>query len=516
MTLTTLRSASVLRALVAILAAIVVLSFPDFLGRLIFVLIGLAALAVGVIDVKNWWTSRRYFDLLIGLVMVLVGVSVLFGGSEIHLLLEYIVAGIIVIRSFALMLRARRAYKATGDDPFWAIASAVIGLTVVAALVLSPEAILHFVVVGIAVSWILGGVIVLLNDLGEDEDENTPYDVIGVIRQKSMPAGLRQQVSDAIFEGWDSRDGTLQFAALMSFATAIATFGVKADSTAVVIGAMLIAPLMSPIMALSASILMGLPKRALYSGRRVALGVVIGVGGSFLMALISPEFVPITANSQVLSRVSPTMLDMLIALAAGAAGGYAMTHPKVGNSLPGVAIAVALAPPLAVVGVSFQAGEFGFALGAFLLFLTNLVGIVVASGVTYILSGYSPWTRLERSGTQGRKSLVLVGLATVLVAFPLALIGDDILDQLTATTGAEEAVDDWLGEGTEFSLAQVQVSGESVEVVIVGPGDPPDPDDLAEEMAAALKRNVVVELRVIPETTHIATGQRPQSGRGAP
>ena len=516
MTLTTLKSPSVLRGLVAIVAAIVVLSFPDFLGRLIFLLIGIAALTVGAIDIRGWWTSRRYFDLLLGLVLIVVGVTVLFGGSEVHRLLENMVAGIIAIRSIALMLRARRAYKTSGDDPFWAVASAVIGLTVAATLILIPETILHLVVVGIAVSWILGGIIVLLNDLSEDEDENTPYDVVGVIRQKSMPAELRRQVSSAIFDGWDSSEGTLQFAALMSFATAIATFGVEADSTAVVIGAMLIAPLMSPIMALSASILMGLPKRALYSGRRVALGVVIGVGGSFVMALISPEFVPITSNSQVLSRVSPTMLDMLIALAAGAAGGYAMTHPKVGNSLPGVAIAVALAPPLAVVGVSLQAGEFSFAIGALLLFLTNLVGIVVASGVTYILSGYSPWTRLEQSGEQGRKSLVLVGLAAVLVTFPLALIGDDILDELTVSADAEGAVADWLGEETEFSVAQVQVSGSNVDVVIVGPGEPPNPNDLATDMAAALDRSVVVELQVIPETTHTASANRPQSGRGAP
>jgi len=317
-----------------------------------------------------------------------------------------------------------------------------------------------------------------------------------------MPANLRRQVSNAIFDGWDSREGTLQFTALMSFATAIATFGVVADSTAVVIGAMLIAPLMSPIMALSASILMGLPKRALLSGWRVGLGVAIGVGGSFFMALISPQFVPLTSNSQVLSRVSPTMLDMLIALAAGAAGGYAMTHPKVGNSLPGVAIAVALAPPLAVVGVSLEGGEVAFALGAFLLFLTNLVGIVVASGITYILSGYSPWNRLERSGEQGRKSVVLVVLAVILVAFPLAIIGDDILDDVTASSDAEAAVDSWLGDGTEFSVPQIQISGSDVDVVIVGPGEPPDPNDLATELAEALERDVVVELRVIPETTH--------------
>ena len=105
----------------------------------------------------------------------------------------------------------------------------------------------------------------------------------------------------------------------MAFSTAIATFGINADSTAVVIGAMLIAPLMIPIMATSASLLMGWTVRATRSLFLVAGGVAIAVAGSWILSRYFPVL-EVTTNSQILSRVSPTTVDLMIALAAGAAG----------------------------------------------------------------------------------------------------------------------------------------------------------------------------------------------------
>lgn len=509
MDLSALRSPPVVRGLLSLLAAILALAFPDLLGELLFILIGVAAVVLGVLDIREWRKHRVLSQLVVGLTLVAAGTAVLVGGDLVHRVLEWVVAGALALRSVWLVVRSRREQKDTGTDPFWGYATSALMLTLAVALLLIPHTVIHWVVVGIAIAWILGGTIVLINAVGSARrGEDVPYDVVGVIRQKSMAADQRSQVTDAIFEGWDSTEGTLRFSALMSFATAIATLGIKADSTAVVIGAMLIAPLMGPIMALSASILMGWPKRALYSGWRVALGVVIGVGGSYLMALVSPEFVAITSNSEVLGRVSPTLLDLLVALAAGAAGGYAMTHPEVGTSLPGVAIAVALAPPLAVVGVSLHATEFGFSAGAFLLFLTNLVGIVVASGFTFVISGYSPWTNLERSGEQARKSLILVGLAMALVAFPLAMTGEEILDHLTAKSTAEDSVGLWLGAEPEFTVSQLTLSGVDVDIVLVGPGVPPDVEELARDLSRRLDRDITVDLRVIPESLYSATVRR--------
>lgn len=497
---TAARSPAIQRGAVAILAALAVLIWPDLFGSLLLFLVGAVAVAVAVVELIGWRTTRDSGQLFQGLVLLGAGLAILLAGDRLTRLLELAVAGVIAARAARSIYSAYRSWKLSGDDPFWASARGVLAFALAGAIAFVPETLLKLGIVVVAIAWIVGGVVVLINTIGEEsEDGEIPADLVGVLKSKSMAADLRSRVTDTIFEGWDSHEGTIRFAALMSFATAIATFGIKADSTAVVIGAMLIAPLMSPIMALSASILMGWPKRAGLSAWRVALGVAIGVGGSFLMSLISPEFVEIGANSQILSRVAPTILDLLVALAAGAAGGYAVTHPQVSNSLPGVAIAVALAPPLAVVGVSLDEGSLAFAGGAFLLFLTNLVGIVVASGVTYILSGYSPLSHLERSGEQGRRSLVLVGIALVLVAFPLALIGDNIVDAATAKVEAEETVLDWLGPDSGFSIARVTVIDEDVTVIVVGSGMAPDAEELASEMADALGRAVTLDLRVIPE-----------------
>lgn len=494
------RLPAVQRGVISILGALAILLFPQLTGALLYLLIGVGAVVVGLIQIGAWRLKRRASELVQALALVGVGTAVLVGGDRIDRYLELLVALLLALKGLHLLFVGYRAWRAEGnEDSFWPIAKGVLSISAAVLLAVTPETIMALVVVLLAVGWMVSGAVVIINAIGEDEDTEIPDDLVGVIRSKSMEPDERRAISEVIFDGLDTLEGTVRFVALMSFASAIATFGIKADSTAVVIGAMLIAPLMSPIMALSASILMGYPRRALLSGRRVAIGVAVAIGGSFLMSLISPEFVEIAANSQVLSRVAPTLLDLLIALAAGAAGGYAMTHPAVGNSLPGVAIAVALVPPLSVVGVALQETEFAFAAGAFLLFLTNLVGIVVATGVTYVLSGYSPWTRVADTDEQRRRPLVMVGVALTLVVVPLSIIGDRIVAEATVGSRTKAIVRDWLGPETEFIISSSRITGEEVEVTIVGPDNPPPPEDLAADLRDGLDRDISLQLSVVPE-----------------
>lgn len=502
------RSPVVQKAAIVIVAAIVALAFPAAFESVLFLFVGIVAVVAGLIEFAGWWRSRAWRDLLQSLGLVGFGVVLLAGGERSDRTLALILVGLLSWRAMVILTAGIRASRTGGDDPFWPVARAVALILLALALLLIPETLLRVVVLVMAFGWIVGGAIVIVNVIGEDEDSPVPEDIVSVVRNRSMPGALRTQVTDVIFEGIDTHSGTVIFAALMSFATAIATFGVKADSTAVVIGAMLIAPLMAPIMALSASILMGWPRRAVLAGRRVALGVLIGVVGSYLMALISPDFVAITANSQVLSRASPTMLDLLIALAAGAAGGYAMTHPNVGNSLPGVAIAVALAPPLAVVGYSLEEAEWAYASGAFLLFLTNLIGIVVAAGLTYVVSGYSPWTRIEHRGEEARRSLVLIAIALGLVTLPLGIIGEGIVSQTNSHAIAVRESKAWLDDDSGYSVNEVKVSGSDVAVTVEGSGDLPDPETLVSNLALALDREVELTLAVIPRETTVVQSDR--------
>ena len=246
---------------------------------------------------------------------------------------------------------------------------------------------------------------------------------------------------------------------------------------------------------------MGWADKAILALRRAWFGVGIAVLTSFVMSFIAPEFIDIATNSQVLSRTSPTILDLLIALAAGGAGGYALSHPQVSDSLPGVAIAVALVPPLAVVGVSLEAGEFAFAGGAFLLFLANFVGIVISAGMVFILTGYSPWSRFSETGETGRRSSSLVIVSLALIALPLLIIGKDIVEEINDAGLARSAVTTWL-EGTEgASVSSVDVDGNDVRVDIVAGVETPPPDQLAEALAENLERRVDLELNITPRFT---------------
>ncbi len=145
---------------------------------------------------------------------------------------------------------------------------------------------------------------------------------------------------------------------LLFLSTVIASYGVIGDLTATVIGAMIIAPLMTPIMATAAGLVMGDMRRA---GRSFFV-VVCGVAGTifigwFIGSFLNTGIISITGNSQIAGRISPNLTDLSVALASGAAGAFAMSRSDVADSLPGVAISIALVPPLAVVGITLSMGE---------------------------------------------------------------------------------------------------------------------------------------------------------------
>jgi uncharacterized hydrophobic protein (TIGR00271 family) len=205
----------------------------------------------------------------------------------------------------------------------------------------------------------------------------------------------------------------LSFAILIMLSTAIAAFGLLANSTAVVIGAMLIAPLMGPIFGITLSLIRG-ERRFLFSALAAeALGVVMAVGLAVLIGLIPlrPEL-----GSEILSRTQPTLFDLLIALFSGFAGAFAILNPRVSPTIAGVAIATALVPPLAACGLCLSGGHWRLGFGAFLLFFVNFLAIQFSAAVVFLLANIG-----ERPGSKGsgRLSVFLLrfgpGLAMLLV-----------------------------------------------------------------------------------------------------
>nr|WP_319385211.1 DUF389 domain-containing protein [uncultured Roseibium sp.] len=202
---------------------------------------------------------------------------------------------------------------------------------------------------------------------------------------------------------------TVPFFIMLSLSAILATLGLISNSIATVIGAMIIAPLMSPIMSVAFGVADFDFRVILIASLTVAVGVLSVIGIGFLGTILIGAYV---VGSEILSRTSPSLLDLVVALAAGCAGAYAQTRPKIADSIAGVAIAVALVPPLAVtgiglalgadlgfdVGVGFdgfglQNGGFDIAAGGFLLFLTNFVGIIFVSTIVFVVQGYGQWKK---------------------------------------------------------------------------------------------------------------------------
>ena len=165
---------------------------------------------------------------------------------------------------------------------------------------------------------------------------------------------------------------------ILAFAIVIASIGLNTNSTAVVIGAMLISPLMGPINGMGYTIATYNFRLFRMSLRNFGFAVIAGLLTSTIYFAISPVS---TAQSELLARTSPTIYDVLIALFGGLAGIVAISSKLKGNVIPGVAIATALMPPLCTAGYGLATGQFSYFFGAFYLFTINSVFIGISSVV---------------------------------------------------------------------------------------------------------------------------------------
>jgi len=209
----------------------------------------------------------------------------------------------------------------------------------------------------------------------------------------------------------NNAEPSTSYIVLMVLSTMLGAFGIFADSTPVVIGAMILAPLMAPIISLSMATLRQDNKLAVNSAKTIISGLFAG----FLCAVLLTWITPITTpNNEILSRIRPNLLDLGIAVLSGVAGAYAHAREEIAKTLAGVAIAVALVPPLAVSAIGLAWLDWGIFLGALLLLLTNLAGMVLAGALTFLVMGYSPF-RLAKKGVI--LSFIFVGILSLPLAF---------------------------------------------------------------------------------------------------
>lgn len=336
-------------------------------------------------------------------------------------------------------------------------------------------------------------------------DRNRPM-LVRWIDGRSHATESREAVQDTVFlEGRTAPSRLARFMLLMLFASVISGAGVLADSTAVVIGAMLMAPLITPMMGMGLALVTGWPNRLGRSTLVVLAGSLVGIGTGWLLAASTNVAVDLEANSQIVSRSSPTLIDLVIAVGAGAAGAYALSRSEVSSSLPGVAVAIALVPPLSVIGVTIEGGDWRQASGTLLLFLTNLVAIILAGGSVFVMTGVVPLRRFAEHQHRVRTAFGAVAALAVLVVGALVINGRQIAADALDLDEARTVVADWLGDDSPFEVLSVDVLEGDVSVVLTGPGDPPAAQRLADDLAERLGSDVQLDLQWIPRQREVVS-----------
>ncbi len=194
---------------------------------------------------------------------------------------------------------------------------------------------------------------------------------------------------------------------LMFLSTVLAAVGLFLNSASVVIGAMLLAPLMQPIVSTAMGVLRSDQGLLFGALRTVLTGVLIALFSAAAVALILPLE---NLTDEISARLSPSLLDLMVALVSGVAAGYAQNNRKIAGSLAGVAIAVALVPPLATAGIGLGWLNMGIFYQAFLLFITNFVGIIFAASLTFLILGFAPIKRAKKGLTYALSTALIVAI----------------------------------------------------------------------------------------------------------
>lgn len=237
-------------------------------------------------------------------------------------------------------------------------------------------------------------------------------------KKRREKRALREEIYDDVADGADL---SFDFF-ILTFASAIvAALGLNADNIAAVIGAMVIAPLLGPILAFSLGSALGDMKLLLHAGRNAVAGLTVG----FLTAAVIGVFFGINLDSdELISRTVSGIDSIVLALAAGAAAALSIVA-GISSALVGVMVAVALLPPAAAAGLFFGAGEFGYFGRSLLLLTVNVTCIMLAAQGIYIFKGVRPRTWLEKRAASHASTInvavliaLLAGLAAVIVFAP--------------------------------------------------------------------------------------------------
>ncbi|MEB3358833.1 MAG: DUF389 domain-containing protein, partial [Synechococcales bacterium] len=229
---------------------------------------------------------------------------------------------------------------------------------------------------------------------------------------------------------WRESVPSLSYFVMLSLSGAISTLGLLSGSTATVIGAMIIAPLMGPMIGIAYAIAAGNRRLLKRAGLTLTLSLLVTIGSAaFFCQVVGLRIL----NEEILARTQPTLIDLVVAMAAGAAGAFAKSRKYIADAFPGVAIAVALVPPLSVIGIGLALWDVATLTGSVLLFITNLTGIIFSGIIVFLAQGYGSPKKAQEGMTFTFALLVVIG-------FPLGISLRNLLVQANTRQYVQELI----------------------------------------------------------------------------
>ncbi len=294
----------------------------------------------------------------------------------------------------------------------------------------------------------------------------------------ATPVDMRASV---FFDGPEAPARYSRFWMLLVLSSIIASAGVVADSTAAVIGAMIVAPLLGPIQGTMLATVLGDRANLVRSLLLVVAGAAVAVAIGFAIGLTVAGDVVAATNSQVAGRVSPRLIDLLAALGTGVVGSVALVRRDISDTLPGVAIAISLVPPLTVVGLTLEAGAVGEAFGALLLFVTNVVAIIATGIVVMTVYGVTQLAAVEVVDGSRRASLrkpvILLLSMLIVIGVPLSLTSVDIASKSLIEAASVGVVEEW-ADDAGWRIQSIDYSSRELTIHVEGALPLPDTDAL--------------------------------------
>ncbi len=318
---------------------------------------------------------------------------------------------------------------------------------------------------------------------------------------QTLSSAERKQVVDELSRASTS---SFDFFLLVVLSCSIATMGLVTNSPAVIIGAMLVAPLMSPIIGLGLASITG-------NVRLAETAIAALLGGATLAILLSTFMTIVNRNlpfvvlqelpAEVLARTRPSPIDLVIALAGGLAAAYAMTRPNISAALPGVAIATALMPPLCTIGIGLALENWAVASGAALLFITNAITIAFAAAFVFFMRGFAPRRRDENN--QASRALLISAVLIIILLIPLSLYSIKFFNEASENRRINEVVRSEVAQlnGAELTELSVQHTQAGLSMVLTVRTSTPLRYDqvvsLQKEIVDALQQQVTLKVNQV-------------------